>query len=322
MDENIYIPTFRRVDEQITLNSLPGKYKENVILVVQEQELLQHKRARPEFDEKNYLVVGNDIGIAETRKIIIKHAGKSRFFIFDDDVEFYRRNIKFLMRENWVEDLFSSDMEEHGFSRTHTKRPMTVEDFDEMIEIFNYWMDNENIIQIGYRSANLPPSWHFYTDFTDVYTGYMINGAEVSKFFDNVDWTYVKVGEDSMMTLEFLLRGYKIRRSELFCIQPKWWQKGGCSEWRNAELHNKEHRKLLKHYGKEGDPRSIVYKKYDIERPNIGFIEDYRFRWKEAYRSFYAKEIGKCKTLKEALPYFKLIEGSWEQKFSNCRWEE
>ena len=318
MVEKIYIPTFRRVDEQITLNSIPpGKYQENVILVVQEQELSQHKKARPEFNEDNYLVVGNDIGIAETRRQIIYHAGETRFFIFDDDVEFHRRNMKFLMRENHKWDLFKSDMKDYKLPNgdpipdDRTSRKMYEKDFDEMIEIFDTWMDdeNENIIQIGFRSANLSPSWHLYTDFTDVYTGYLINGVEVSKFRDEIDWTYVKVGEDSMMTLEFLLRGYKIRRSELFCIQPRWWQEGGCEAMgRDATLHNQEHRKLLKKYGKEGDDHPIVYKKYDIERPRIGLIEDYRFRWKEAYRSFYAKKIGKCETLKEALPYFEHIK--------------
>ena len=34
----IYIPTFRRGDNQITFNNLPDGVKENVILVVQEQE--------------------------------------------------------------------------------------------------------------------------------------------------------------------------------------------------------------------------------------------------------------------------------------------
>lgn len=291
----IYIPTFKRVDAQITLNSIPGKYKDNVILVVQEQEFSEHKKARPEFNKDNYLVVDDDIGIAETRKQIIGHAGKSRFFIFDDDVEFYRRKIKYLMKENYQLDLFDSDMEK-------SKRKMTESDFDEMIEIFNTWMDTENIIQIGYRSAMLPPSWRLYTDFTDVYTGYMINGVEVSKFADEIDWTYVKVGEDSMMSLEFLLRGYKIRRSELFCIQPKWWQKGGCSEFRDAKFHNKEHKKLMDKYPK------YVYFKKEIERPNIGMIKDYRYRWKEAYRSHYIKQISECNTLKETLPYFEHIE--------------
>ena len=303
----IYIPTFKRVDEQITLNSIPGEYKDDVILVVQEQELSEHKKARPEFNEDNYLVVGNDIGIAETRRQIIYHAGETRFFIFDDDVVFHRRNMKFLMRENYQWGLFYSDMKDYKLPDNRTSRKMADKDFGEMIEIFDTWM-NDGIIQIGYRSANLPPSWHLYTDFTDVYTGYMINGAEVSKFRDEIDWTFVKVGEDSMMTLEFLLRGYKIRRSELFCIQPKWWQEGGCEAMgRNAELHDKEHRKLLEKYGKEGDAHSIVYKKYNIERPRIGWIEDYRFRWKEAYRSYYVKKIGECNTLEEALPYFKHI---------------
>ena len=247
----IYIPTYKRVEDQITFDSLPDKYKEKTILVVQEHERPLHKH------DVEYLVVGDNIGIAKTRKKIIDHAGKSRFCLYDDDVKFYRRNIKYLMKENWLD----SDMK-------GVKRPMSEDDFDEMFDIFNSWMDNENIIQIGHRSAMLPPSWRFYTDFTDVYSGYMINGVELSKFVDDIDWTFVEVGEDSMMSLEFLLRGYKIRRSELFCIQPKWWQEGGCSEFRNAKFHNKEHKKLMDKY-----PEYVYFKK-EIERPNIGIIKD------------------------------------------------
>jgi len=280
----IYIPTYKRVEDQITFDSLPDKYKEKTILVVQERERPLHKH------DVEYLVVGDNIGIAKTRKKIIDHAGKSRFCLYDDDVKFYRRNIRYLMKENWQD----SDMK-------GVKRPMTEDDFDEMFDIFNSWMDNQNIIQIGYRSAFLPPSWRLYTDFTDVYSGYMINGVELSKFVDEIDWTFVEVGEDSMMSLEFLLRGYKIRRSELFCIQPKWWQKGGCSEWRDAKLHNKEHKKLMDKYPK------YVYFKKEIERPNIGIIKDYRYRWKEAYRSYYAKRIRECDSILESLPYHEYI---------------
>ena len=280
----IYIPTFRRVDSQITFASLPDKYKEKAILVVQKHERPQHKL------DVEYLVVEDGIGIAKTRKKIIDHAGKSRFCLYDDDVKFYRRNIKYLMKENWLD----SDMK-------GVKRPMSEDDFDEMFDIFNSWMDNQNIIQIGYRSAFLPPSWRLYTDFTDVYSGYMINGVELSKFVDEIDWTFVEVGEDSMMSLEFLLRGYKIRRSELFCIQPKWWQEGGCSEFRTAKFHNKEHKKLMDKYPE------YVYLKKEIERPNIGIIKDYRYRWKEAYRSYYAKRIRECDSILESLPYHEYI---------------
>jgi hypothetical protein len=272
------------VEDQITFDSLSDKYKEKTILVVQERERPQHKL------DVEYLVVGDNIGIAKTRKKIIDHAGKSRFCLYDDDVTFYRRNEKYLMKENWQD----SDMK-------GVKRPMTEDDFDEMFDIFNSWMDNQNIIQIGYRSAFLPPSWRLYTDFTDVYSGYMINGVELSKFVDEIDWTFVEVGEDSMMSLEFLLRGYKIRRSELFCIQPKWWQEGGCSEFRTAKFHNKEHKKLMDKYPE------YVYLKKEIERPNIGIIKDYRYRWKEAYRSYYAKRIRECNSILESLPYHEYI---------------
>ena len=48
----IYIPTFRRVDSQITFDNLPDKIKENVIMVVQEQERDEYKY------DCEYLVVG------------------------------------------------------------------------------------------------------------------------------------------------------------------------------------------------------------------------------------------------------------------------
>ena len=86
----IYIPTFKRVNEQITLNSIPDKYKDNVILVVQEQERHLHKH------DVEYLVVGNDIGIAATREQIYNHASKKRYLMVDDDITFYRRNRKYI----------------------------------------------------------------------------------------------------------------------------------------------------------------------------------------------------------------------------------
>ena len=96
-------------------------------------------------------VVGNDIGIAETRKQIIYHAGETRFFIFDDDVD-HRRNIKFLLRENW-EWIDGFRYERLRLSK-NTSRRMS-EKIREMIEILNTWMDNDNIIQIGYTGVQI-----------------------------------------------------------------------------------------------------------------------------------------------------------------------
>ena len=68
--------------------------KKKCILVVQEHERPLHKH------DVEYLIVGDNIGIARTRKEIIYHAGKSRFCMYDDDVKFYRRNLKYFGQES------------------------------------------------------------------------------------------------------------------------------------------------------------------------------------------------------------------------------
>ena len=254
--DRIYIPTYKRVDNQITFDNLPDKYKEKTVLVVQEQERSQHKH------DCEYLVVGNDIGIAKTRHAIVRHAEKRRFCMYDDDVKFHRRNNKYFGNE--------SDMDT-------SKRLMTEKDFDNMFELFNTWMDDEQIIQIGNRDAFLPPSGHLYRDITEVISTHMIDGYKLSKFIDEIDWDYAQVGEDSMMTLEFMLHGYKNRRSDLFVKGTSYWSEGGCSEFRDIEFHNNEHMKLVTKYP------DWVYIKREVERKNIGVIKDFKFRYKEAY---------------------------------------
>ena len=92
--DRIYIPTFRRVDEQKTFERLPDKYKEKVIMVVQKDERPQYK-----YDVE-YLEVGNLIGIAATRNEIYNHAGDSKFMMVDDDIIFHRRNKKYYGEES------------------------------------------------------------------------------------------------------------------------------------------------------------------------------------------------------------------------------
>ena len=68
----IYIPTFRRVDQQITFNSLPDKYKEKVVMVVQRQE-------RDLYDyDCEYMVVDDNIGLTLTRTHIFANNRNKR----------------------------------------------------------------------------------------------------------------------------------------------------------------------------------------------------------------------------------------------------
>ena len=50
-----------------------------------------------------YHVVDNDIGIAKTRELIYRLAGKKRYMIIDDDITFKRRNRRYYGLESNME---------------------------------------------------------------------------------------------------------------------------------------------------------------------------------------------------------------------------
>ena len=139
----IYIPTFRRVDNQITFDNIPDKIKENVIMVVQEQERDEYKY------DCEYLVVGDNIGIAKTREIIYHHAGKTKYGMIDDDIVMHRRNTKYYNQKPNMEK---------------SKRIMTKEDWEYWFSLVNTFFEESDIMHIGNREEALPPmgTQHYY----------------------------------------------------------------------------------------------------------------------------------------------------------------
>ena len=133
----IYIPTFKRVDNQLTFTNLPDDIKKNVIMVVQDQEKDQYKY------DCEYLVVDNNIGIAKTRELIYRHAGNQRFGMLDDDVKLWRRNTKYYPDEE-------PNMES-------SKRVMDSEECKYWFSIVNSFFDEDNIMHVGNREEGLPP---------------------------------------------------------------------------------------------------------------------------------------------------------------------
>ena len=162
MIDKIYIPTFRRVDTQITFDNLPDEYKEKVTMVVQGQERDEYK-----YDVE-YLVVDDNIGIAKTRELICRDAGKRRFYMVDDQLILHRRNAKYFDRESNMDT---------------AKRICIKDDLDEMFSMFHSWMDDEQIMHIGHRSSQLPPG-KIYLDNQAITQATMIDGNELSKFID------------------------------------------------------------------------------------------------------------------------------------------
>ena len=94
MIEKIYIPTVRRAENQITFNNLPDELKKRVVMVVEsgERHLYNYDCEYLEIPEE---IVGKWTQLAETRKLIHKHAGNIKYAMVDDDVVINRRNTKY-----------------------------------------------------------------------------------------------------------------------------------------------------------------------------------------------------------------------------------
>ena len=94
MIEKIYIPTVRRAKNQITFNNLPDELKKRVIMVVEsgERHLYNYDCEYLEIPEE---IVGKWTQLAETRKLIHKHAGNIKYAMIDDDIVINRRNTKY-----------------------------------------------------------------------------------------------------------------------------------------------------------------------------------------------------------------------------------
>jgi hypothetical protein len=266
MINTIYIPTFKRVNDQVALNFLPDKYKQMVTLVVQEQEIEEHTELYGHMVAR-IMEVGNDIGIAKTRELICRDAGKQRFYMLDDDITFYRRNRKYYGDFNKKSNMDRS------------KRLSTEDDLDEMFELFDKWLDEPDLINVGHRRQFYPPSRNSYSDLTIVHSAGVVDGEKLSTFIDDVKWTLVEFCEDVNFNFEYMTRGYRNRVSDEFPVNMPHYQEGGVNVLRDAENFKYNHDKLMNEY-------SDYMKRKDksVVRENIGEITEYRYNWKKAYK--------------------------------------
>ena len=266
-----------RANNQITYDSLPKSYQKKVILVVPESERKLYKY------DTNYLTVPDNIkGIAETRKYICEDAGEIRFSMVDDDVVFYRRNAKYHGGES---------------NMSKSKRRATKGDLNEMFKDINEKMDDKdkNYIHFGNRRNNLPPCDKRLHDNVFFNSVHHIDGKKLKNLL-HIDglWTRTKVGEDANFIFEYMIRGYQNIRYDEFTAHWGSYQDGGCALYRDAKLHNTEHRKLKKHWDKFGN--FVVMRKKMMAQgqygKNIGEIEEYSHRVRNA-RRYYLNIKGK-----------------------------
>jgi len=226
--DTIYIPTFKRHDKQIFFESLPDRLKDKVIFVIQKQE--EHL-----FSDKNTLVVDNNIGIAKTREIIYKTAGKKRYLVVDDDVLLYRRNAKYFGKPSNMEG---------------AKRPILDNEWNELLQRLNDQHDSNHIL-CGFKfSLIIPRRNQPIFNNSAIFAIFSIDGEQLSKIIDEIDFNYVPIQEDIYFNLELLTRGYPNAIMEEFCYFQRYNKPGGCSSFRTRQMEDDCAEKLNKKFPK------------------------------------------------------------------------
>lgn len=265
----IYIPTYKRPNDQITFINMPDSIREMVIMVVQSQEYTQG--FYDQYDCEKF-VVGDNIGIAKTRELIYRHAGEERFGMIDDDIKIYRRNTKYYDEKSNMDS---------------SKRLLTEEDWKYWIEEVQSMFVHDDIMHLGSRILSLPPYGERYYENKFIRGVHWIDGRKLQKFIDDVDWNYAQIGEDLILTLECLMKGYRNVTFDEFLIAA--WETafndGGCSELRTNEICDEEMFKIAKKY-----PFVHATNQFN-DLKKIGRVRKFVLDFKEAYKSSYTKTL-------------------------------
>jgi len=201
MIERIFIPTVKRVDNQITYESLPKELQEKVTMVVQKWE-------RPQYHyDCDYLVLPDKVNLddylclAKTRKIIYQEGCNMKYAVLDDDLVFKRRNQKRFGKP--------SNMEK-------SSRICTQEDIAEMFKLYGGWLDENNVTFCGGCRFSMIPQTKEYLDNKPIFSQLFIDGSNIYHLLDELPLTKVRFDEDVLFILSLFTRGLGSRESQTF----------------------------------------------------------------------------------------------------------
>ena len=220
---NIIIPTLGRIQNQKTFNNLPSRWKEKVQFVVQHHEYKEFCNVHG-ASHVNKLPKEID-NIAATREWIHNNFKHDKYFVFDDDLEFKVKEPNKGNDTKWLTRFFNH------------------EDFDDMFEIVEKWMD-DGLVHGALGTTWIIPTladWP-YSDNLKIMTNVFYNGPKVPK---DIEWSRVQYAEDFDVNLQLLTKGFKNRRFHKYIVDAgNTNDEGGCSTSRTLEAHNKSQQQL------------------------------------------------------------------------------
>lgn len=234
----IVIPTHERAHKQITLNALPAKIRNDVLLVVSTSQDLQIlKKLYP----NNEVVRAKADGIAKKRHWIMKNVDAESIFMLDDDMYFFGRTP--VENRQYVNGRWKP---KPAYQKTGGKMlAVGYADDKTLVKLFKQFEKHLRMLAhvgLSSRMGNdcVEESWKINTRMmhafglrTDVYKDCKLNFGEV------------RFREDFNITLHLLKRGYQNTVAHDFCVGPGSYNSpGGASGERTVEESDKEADKL------------------------------------------------------------------------------
>jgi len=197
--DKIFIPTVKRVENQITYNNLPDELKKRVVFVVQAWERDQYKYdteylVLPDTEEYN---VSNRYCLTNTKRLIYEEGKNIKYALLDDDLKFGRRNAKYFG---------------DAVNMERSKRYATNDDVIQMFDLYDTWLDEVTVCGCGF--VDRPPRNERYRDNASLSSALWINGSHFSHILKDLDLTCVGVAQDVLFLLTLLTRGFANRVSE------------------------------------------------------------------------------------------------------------
>lgn len=269
----LFIPTYARVDRQITFDGLPDKWKDNTFLIATKEEakLLRDKG----YPALECPVQGQGLPLVRNW-IMHKMEGKGKYGVLDDDLYEFVYTARPSERENYrlVNTPITGVRVEPGFE----------DHFDKFIE----WVEDklDECVTCAAQTTWIPP---FEED--DKYCfrqsgNHFYNGDTFPA--NLIDHTKVHCAEDFYAILTLLTNGYQN------CVSMRWRVRpsntadaGGCSTYRDIEMHNSDMEKL-----KELFPDFVTLKEKTAKvgewggKPKLAA----NIQWKKAYASSQKKD--------------------------------
>jgi glycosyltransferase involved in cell wall biosynthesis len=250
---NIWIPTYQRVEKQITFGTIPESLKPVTKLVVDDCE---YEAYAEEYGEEYVIAIPPDLkGLSKKRQWMLENTNDPYIFMIDDDITF-------------------------GMRKEGKLPKCAGDDLIGLYDLLASWLD-EGFIHVGIsqRAFNHLEEQP-WAEIGRMCTTYAYNAPAVLKSGARFD--RLPLQQDFDMTLQLLELGFKNRITFEYCYgQPGSGTKGGCSAYRTAALMEENAKRLATlHPGLV----HVVQKKSETEWEGVGNVRwDCNIEWKKSF---------------------------------------